>query len=241
MTLRALIVLLTVLNLGVAAWWLSRPDAPAVAVEDAPSGIARLQLVSERPANVRPAPAAAPSPAQASPAVPPPPATAAAAVAAPVPSAAAERCIRFGPFADPQALATAQAALRPFALRLKPRTASRDSGRGWRVYLPAAADRAAATEAATKLKAAGFNDLLVVTNGAEANSVALGRFSSEARAQQHAQALRAAGFEAKAEPLGEIRSEGWLDAAVAADADVAAARRASGAAQSRPVDCAGLR
>ena len=243
MTLRALIVLLAMLNLGVAAWWLLRPDAPLVAVEDAPSGIARLQLVSERPANVRPAPAAAPapSPGQASTAVPPPPATATAAVAEPVPPAAAERCIRFGPFADPQALATAQAALRPFALRLKPRTASRDSGRGWRVYLPAAADRAAATESAAKLKAAGFNDLLVVTNGAEANSVALGRFSSEARAQQHAQALRAAGFEAKAEPLGEIRSEGWLDAAVAADADLAAARRASGAAQSRPVDCAGLR
>lgn len=213
MTLRALIVLLAVLNLGVAAWWLLRPDAPPVAAEDAPSGIARLQLVSERPANVRPAPAAAP--AEVSPAVSPPPAKVTSAVAEPVPPAAAERCIRFGPFADPQALASAQAALRPFALRLKPRTASRDSGRGWRVYLPAAADRAAATEAAAKLKAAGFNDLLVVTNGAEANSVALGRFSSEARAQQHAQALRAAGFEAKAEPLGEIRSEGWLDAAAA--------------------------
>ena len=239
MTLRALIVLLAVLNLGVAAWWLLRPDAPPVAAEDAPSGIARLQLVSERPANVRPAPAAAP--AEVSPAVSPPHPKATSAVAEPIPPAAAERCIRFGPFADPQALASAQAALRPFALRLKPRTASRDSGRGWRVYLPAAADRAAATEAAAKLKAAGFNDLLVVTNGAEANSVALGRFSSEARAQQHAQALRAAGFEAKAEPLGEIRSEGWLDAAVAADADLAAARRASGAAQSRLVDCAGLR
>ncbi len=239
MTLRALIVLLAVLNLGVAAWWLLRPDAPPVAAEDAPSGIARLQLVSERPANARPAPATAS--AEVSPAVSPPPAKATSAVAEPVPPAAAERCIRFGPFADPQALASAQAALRPFALRLKPRTASRDSGRGWRVYLPAAADRAAATEAAAKLKAAGFNDLLVVTNGAEANSVALGRFSSEARAQQHAQALRAAGFEAKAEPLGEIRSEGWLDAAVAADADLAAARRASGAAQSRLVDCAGLR
>ena len=239
MTLRALIVLLAVLNLGVAAWWLLRQDAPPVAAEDALSGIARLQLVSERPANARPGPAAAP--AEVSPTGSPPHPKATSAVAEPVPSAAAERCIRLGPFADPQALASAQAALRPFALRLKPRTASRDSGRGWRVYLPAAADRAAATEAAAKLKAAGFNDLLVVTNGAEANSVALGRFSSEARAQQHAQALRAAGFEAKAEPLGEIRSEGWLDAAVAADADLAAARRASGAAQSRPVDCAGLR
>ena len=48
MTLRASIVLLAVLNLGVAAWWLLRPDTVPAAVVDPPSGIARLQLLSER-------------------------------------------------------------------------------------------------------------------------------------------------------------------------------------------------
>jgi hypothetical protein len=232
MSLRALIVFLAVLNLGITAWWLSRPDAAPTAIEDAPSGIARLQLVSERP-GARPAP-----PPVAAAAAPAPDAKPAGDAA---PSPAAERCVSLGPFANAAALATAQTALRPGALRLRTRETREGGGRGWRVYLPPAADRATANANADKLKTAGFTDLLVVGDGAEANSVALGRFSGEARAQQHATALRAAGFQAKAEPLGEARAAGWIDLALKADADVAAARRASGAAQSRTIDCAGVR
>lgn len=239
MTLRASIVLLAVLNLGVAAWWLLRPEAVPAPVVEAPSGIARLQLLSER---VGPAPATVEATATAQPdeteAPVPPAATAATAADAP---AAAERCYSFGPFADAAALTTARAALRPGALRLHTRETREGGGRGWRVYLPAAADRAAANANADRLKAAGFTDLLVVGDGAEANSVALGRFSSEPRAQQHAQALRAAGFEARAEPLGEVRTASWIDLAAGAGFDAAAARRASGAAQSRKIDCAGVR
>ncbi len=124
---------------------------------------------------------------------------------------------------------------------MRPRETREGGERGWRVFLPAAADRAAANASADKLKAAGFTDLLVVGEGTEANSIALGRFSGEARAQQHAAALRAAGFEARAEALGEVREAGWIDLALAADADLAAIRRASGNAQSRALDCAGLR
>lgn len=229
MTMRALIVLLAVLNLGVTAWWLFRPDAaPVATVDDAPSGIARLQLVSERPDLQPPANAA-----------PPPPAVAAG-IAAPA-ATPVERCYSIGPFSDPAAMAAAQNALRPVALRLRTRTAQRDSGRGWRVFLPAAPDRATADAAAGRLRAAGFTDLLIVADGAEANSVALGRFSTEARARQHAQALVAAGFAARAEPLGEARSSGWIDVAAAADFDAAAARRSSGAAEARSIDCASVR
>lgn len=230
MTLRASIVLLAVLNLGVAAWWLLRPDAPPPAVAEAPSGIARLQLLSERP-GPRPAPAAVETPAAAEAAQP-------AAVATP---ATVERCYSFGPFADAATLAAGQAALRAGALRLRTRETREGGGRGWRVYLPAAADRTAANANADRLKAAGFTDLLVVGDGTEANSIALGRFSSEPRAQQHAQALRAAGFEAKAEPLGEVRTANWIDLAAAEAFDAAAARRASGAAQSRTIACTGVR
>lgn len=230
MSLRALIVFLVILNLGITAWWLSRSDAAPAVVDDTPSGIARLQLASER-SGTRPAPVAAPAP---------PPAATATEQTAPPPTAP-ERCVSFGPFAEAAALTAAQTALRPFALRLRARETQAGGERGWRVYLPAAADRTAANASADKLKAAGFNDLLVVGEGAEANSIALGRFSGEARAQQHAAALRAAGFEAKAEPLGEARTTRWIDVAIKADADLAAARRASGAAQSRAVDCAGVR
>lgn len=242
MSLRALIVFLAVLNLGIAAWWLLRPDAAPTATEDASSGVARLQLLSERPGSGRPLARSAPSATTATTVLPPSDAAAAAAVkTAETPPAKAQRCLSIGPFADAAALAAAQTALRPGALRLRSRETREGGGRGWRVYLPAVADRAAANAAADKLKAAGFTDLLVVGDGAEANSVALGRFSGEARAQQHATALRAAGFVAVAEPLGEVRIERWIDLAVAANVDLSAVRRTAGAAQSRAIDCAKMR
>ncbi|KRD77300.1 hypothetical protein [Lysobacter sp. Root983] len=47
MLLRALIVLLLVLNLGVAAWWWQRDSAPAAVPAAAPAGVAPLRLLSE--------------------------------------------------------------------------------------------------------------------------------------------------------------------------------------------------
>lgn len=251
MTMRALIVLLAVLNLGVAAWWLFRPEPAPVAAEAAPPAVARLQLASERP-DLRPAPAPQIPAADPPPARPPDPAPdpapgdnaaveAATAEPATTEATAAERCLRLGPFADAAALDAARAALAPRALRLRPREERAGGGRGWRVHLPAAADRATADATAERLRAAGFSDLLVVADGAEANSIALGRFTSEARAQAHASALQAAGFAARAEALGEVRTTRWLDLALAADTDLAALQRTVPAARSRSIDCAGLR
>lgn len=47
MLLRALIVLMLVLNLGVAAWWWQRDSMPAAAPAAVPAGIAPLRLLSE--------------------------------------------------------------------------------------------------------------------------------------------------------------------------------------------------
>lgn len=231
MTLRASLVLLVILNLGVALWWALRSDAPSPVAEETPSGIARLQLLSERP-ELRPAPT--PVPVAASTDRPAPPAPQPPAPAAP------ERCYSAGPFADTAALDAARAALAPMASRLRSRELRENGGRGWRVYLPAAADRAAADANAQRLRAAGFTDLVVVGDGAEANSVALGRFSTEARARAHAGALQAAGFAAKAEALGESRSRYWLDLVAGPGFDQNQARRAAGMAV-RSTDCAGLR
>ncbi len=238
MTMRALIVLLAVLNLGVTAWWLFRPEPAPVVADAAPPAVARLQLASERP-DLRPAPAPqipAPDPAPGDNAAIEPAATEAA-----IEPAAAERCVRLGPFADAAALDAARTALAPRALRLRPREEREGGGRGWRVYLPAAADRATADATAERLRAAGFSDLLVVADGAEANSIALGRFTSEARAQAHASALQAAGFAARAEALGEVRTTRWLELAVAAGTDPAALQRSVPAVRSRGIDCAALR
>lgn len=230
MTLRASLVLLVVLNLGVALWWAMRADAPPAQADEAPSGIARLQLVSERPerraastSTLVAASPGSPTPAP-TPAAPPTP----------------ERCYSAGPFADTTALDAARAALAPMASRLRSREIRENGGRGWRVYLPAAADRTAADANAQRLRAAGFTDLVVVADGAEANSVALGRFSTEARARTHAGALQAAGFAAKAEALGETRSRYWLDLAAGPGFDANQARRTAGTAV-RATDCAGVR
>ncbi len=240
---RALIVMLVVLNLGVAAWWIWHPDAaPATPDENLPSGIARLELLSER----RSAATAAPrtrtmQPAATTPAATQTPTAAITAVPAPA-TPAAERCYRFGPFADAAALAAAQTALQPRILRLRAReTTTGTSGRGWWVYLPPAADRSSAEATAAKIKAAGFSDYLIVADGSNANAIALGRFTSEARAEQHAANLRSAGFPAIAQALGDAKVQRWIELAADAKFDPAAARRVSGAAQTQTINCAGIR
>ncbi len=78
MLVRALLVVLTILNLGVAVWWAMQPPTPpAVPMPAVPAGVARLQLVNEAPA-----PAAAPTAPAAAPVAAPADAQADTAVAA---------------------------------------------------------------------------------------------------------------------------------------------------------------
>lgn len=105
MLVRALLVVLTILNLGVALWWATQPQTPAPApLPTPPAGVATLQLVpasqavpaAASPAPVAPAPAAAPATAPApgaaaavadAPATTAVPATATPAIAAPTAAA----------------------------------------------------------------------------------------------------------------------------------------------------------
>ncbi|WP_440985458.1 SPOR domain-containing protein [Xanthomonas sontii] len=78
MLVRALLVVLTILNLGVAVWWAMQPPTPpAVPMPAVPAGVATLQLVNEAPA-----PAAAPTAPAAAPVAAPADAQADTAVAA---------------------------------------------------------------------------------------------------------------------------------------------------------------
>ncbi|MCC7247485.1 MAG: SPOR domain-containing protein, partial [Lysobacter sp.] len=54
MLIRALIVMLVALNLGVAAWWAWRPEPQVEARAEPPSGIARLRMLDERPGASKP-------------------------------------------------------------------------------------------------------------------------------------------------------------------------------------------
>lgn len=231
MLVRALIVLLSVLNLGVAGWWIAHDPPPAKAPPQVPPGVARLQLVREVAREpVPPTQAAASTAADA----------AAAPAATDITSSSAQLCFSFGPFAAKDA-ASAAAKLRPQVQRLSEREqAAPSAARGWRVYLPPLPSLEQAQTIAQRIGAAGFSDFLIVREGAEANSIALGRYGSEEAAKKRADALIAAGFAAQAEALGEpdkAASTVWLDVVVDEAFDPRRTQAAIAAAQYRKADC----
>ena len=226
MLARALIVLLLVLNLGVATWWATRQPPPTVPLVQ-PPGVARLQLLSEVPARqtVRPVAVAPPVTEQPD-----------AAATAPVPA----QCFSFGPYADAAAAATARARLQPMATRVATREQAATPSRGWRVQMPPQASSEAAQAMAERIAAAGFSDFMIVREGTEANAIALGRYGSEDTARRRAAALTAAGFDARPEPLGDARPTTWLDVLAGAGFDPHAAQAAAAAPTQRPLDCTRL-
>ena len=244
MLLRAAIVILVMLNLGAAGWWLFQPQ-PGVAAGMA-TAAPGLRLLKEVPAPFPPAvaatadAAAAPSP---SAAAAPPAAAPGTPMATPAPAApiAVEQpavCLRFGPFADPAALSVARTALATAGVTAVAFDERARGVRGWKVFLPAQPSREAAVATAERLKAAGVADLFVMTEGADANSIALGRFSSETGARRRQTELRGKGVQAQVEPVGGTPAQAWLDARLPAGADRAALARI---ARSQPLDCAQLR
>ncbi|KRA17623.1 SPOR domain-containing protein [Lysobacter sp. Root604] len=260
MLVRALLVLLLMLNLGVTAWWGLRARVSPPAPDAPPLGIARLQLLSERDApaaraNARPAigaPSAAlrdatatvppPAPAPASPPADAAP-TSTPEATAPEPVAALAknaRCYSFGPFESADLAGSARQYLQPLAQRIAVREQRAAPARGWRVLLPPQPSREQAQAVAQRIAAAGFNDYFVVADGAEANAIALGRYRTEDAARKRAQALNAGGFAAQAEPLGDARASTWLDVVAGEGFDPDAAQAAI-AVQRRGIDCAKLR
>lgn len=231
MLLRAAIVILIVLNLGVAAWWWAGGGAATPVSAPAKGSEPQLRLLAEArqqlPAPVEDA-AGMPEAETAG------PAPTNALTAAP----AAERCLRLGPFADAPTRDALLADARALADRVLPREAPARAGRGWQVSLPPLASREEALAMAERMRAAGVADLYVMTQGEAANSIALGRYGSEEAARRREASLRALGFAAQASPVGGGAAQWWLDLRLRADADPASLRGRVGV---RAVDCATLR
>ena len=221
---RALIVLLLVINAGIAAWWMSRDTTHREAPIVLPEGAPRLQLLQEAPQRKRTTAPVAP----------------ASIAATAVPADA--RCVAFGPFENPALLRRAQERLQAQVLRAKVRNVVVGSPRGWRVFVPSQASREAAQAIADRMTAAGLDDLLVMPTGVDANAIALGRFGSEESAKRRLTQVQAAGFaNAQVEPIGDVRTQGWIDVAATQAFDAAVAARDVAAPRTEPVDCATLR
>ena len=199
---RAILVLLAVMNLGVALWWATHPAATVDGrTVELPAGVPELRLLAE---------------------------------AGPVPAAAPPRCHRFGPYSDEASLAAARDAAAGLASSVDVRTLPGTTPASWRVAAPPPEDGDSAA-LATRIGAAGFDDYMVVAEGAETGSIALGRFGTPEAAQRRRQALRDAGFDAQVHPVGG--NTDWLHVVLRPGVSADAARVALGALQAASVPC----
>lgn len=260
MHLRALIVLLAVMNLGVALWWALRPAPEPEPLPKPPAGASRLLLASEAdPQALEAAALAAQSTAvetgaggadgadetdalaDADPDAEDGSIAAAELAGSPPESTAATpelTCYRLGPWQQQAQVVAARATLQPRVQRIVQREVPVDPS-GWRVLLPPLASRDLAQATVARLEASGFNDHFIIGQGDEANAIALGRFTAEERARRHQAALGAAGFNVRVEPLGGGEPSLWLDV-VALQLDAEAARIATQAEQVSEIGCASL-
>ena len=226
---RALIVLLLVLNAGVAAWWILRPSAQASAPATSPAGVPRLQLLHEAGAPARSPRVVAATSDTAT--------TVAASQVAALAPVAEHRCHTFGPFKDVATLSGAQTALQSRAFRVQVRPAA-TSAHGWRVWLPPLPDHDAAQAMATRIAGAGFKDYYVVGKGDEANSIALGRFGKEDAAKRQQSALVSAGIPAEVDHVGA--NVNWIDVSATPAFDADAIAHDLHVLQTHAIDCTTL-
>lgn len=261
MLTRFLIVILAILNVGVALWWMLPRAEPAGEPVRAEPGVASLEVLPSPTAAAPVPPATTVVPEQApalataaavqpkaEPAKPVAPA-AESTPAEPVPAAAAvptpavaEQCASFGPFAAQAQAQAALSALAGAAVRSHLREVPGKPASSYRVFIPPAASREEAQATAKRIVEAGFNDYFIVSQGEDANAVALGQYRNREGAERRLAALTAAGFPAK---LGSNGGEGaavwWLDVASKDAAGLATVKQRSAAVQQQSLDCTRLR
>lgn len=231
MLMRSLLVLLVVLNLGVALWQaFAAPALPVIAPVRLPPGTPGLKIVGE------PEPAATPRPV--------PAAGAAAAQPVPQPAAAADvitgsgQCVAFGPVGTTPT-AQALSGLAVGTPRSSPRPAE-PAPRAWRVVSQPQADAEAAKALQQRLIAAGFTDQILLSQGEEAHTIALGRFGQRANAERHQAALQEKGFATQVQPADTV-VEPSIAFELAAGVTSDQVRHRLQLLRASPIDCATLR
>lgn len=214
--LRAVLLLLVCMNLGVGAWWAFHRVPVRQPLPALEPGIAGLTLLRESEHAQLPA--------------------AAELDAAPDPLEGMTTCLSLGPFETPADLRQAMARLMPHAGRIQFRELPATVLRGYRVYLPAAATRAEALASARALAGKGLRDYYVVTAGSQQNTVSLGLFRDLANANQRQAEVAALGYAAIVEPRTEAVPQWWVDIAAPAGFEWTSVLPAGGL-KAQPVTC----
>lgn len=223
MLLRALVVLLLVMNAGVALWWALQPTpVPPETLPATDSAVPALVLLSERDLPEAPEPPEAEFVGPPDPEDLPP----------------LRQCLEVGPFLTQLDLRRATRALTPVANKLQFREARAVIRRGYRVFLPSLGSRDAALARARELAAKGLRDYYVVTAGDEQNTISLGLYRDETNARKRQTEVRALGIEASLEPRNEELPQFWLDLDVPPGLDWRAHLGGYSGVGSREIPCA---
>ncbi len=204
MLLRALIVLLLCMNLGVAVWWVVHREPPSPVLPAADPGVPSLTLLSETERL-------------------PAPVDAAELTAAPEVPGPTSVCLSLGPFSTPADLRKAMNTLMPQVESIQFREVAAVSLRGYRVFLPAAGSRAQALETARALSAKGITDYYVVTAGDQQDTISLGIFRELENATKRREQVAALGYNPTVETRTEPVQQWWIDLAAPAGFDWQAA------------------
>jgi hypothetical protein len=192
---RVLVILLLVMNIGVAAWWFLRPEHEPRRFAPTEPAVAGLELLAESEARGSVAEMAeAPQPIQ--------------------PTADAV-CQRIGPFLTQADLRRVIGALTPVVQRIQFRETRALARRGYWVYMPAQATRDAALATARELAARGLRDYYVVTAGDRENTISLGLFRELDNARKRQADVQGMGFSAELGERTEEIPQYWVD--IAAD------------------------
>jgi hypothetical protein len=191
--LRAVLLLLVCMNAGVGLWWAWHREPAHQPLPAREPGVASLTLLRETERSGLPA--------------------AAELDAAPEPLADMPVCLSIGPFETPADLRAAMGRLMPEVGRIQFRELPATALRGYRVYLPAAPDRAQALTSARALAARGLRDYYVVTAGEQQNTVSLGLFRDLENARRRQAEVAALGYVATVEARTEQVPQWWVDIA----------------------------
>ena len=191
--LRAVLLLLVCMNAGVGLWWALHRDPVHQPLPALERGVAGLTLLRETERPRLPA--------------------AAELEAAPEPLADMPVCLSIGPFETPADLRAAMGRLMPEVGRIQFRELPATALRGYRVFLPAAANRAQALTSARALAARGLRDYYVVTAGDQQNTVSLGLFRDLENARRRQAEVAALGYSATVEARTEQVPQWWVDIA----------------------------
>ena len=192
MLLRAMIVLLLCMNLGVAVWWAAHRENPVPVLPVTEAGVPSLTLLSETERLPVPVDAAELS-------------------VAPDAPGPASVCLGLGPFSTPADLRKAMNTLMPRVESIQYREVAAVSLRGYRVFLPAAGSRAQALETARALSAKGISDYYVVTAGEQQDTISLGIFRELENATKRREEVAALGYNPTVETRTEPVQQWWID------------------------------